>query len=288
MVISKSIGKKRQSTRKLAKRLTKAGYAISQTSVCKHLKTVVGAKAYKPRKEPKLTEKQRKARLKFARDRKGWTIEDWKCVLWSDESPFHIFHLPNSKNDIIWARNKDDIEPTPVIKHPPGLMVWGMMSHQALSELHIIPPGQMVNARYYVDEILAKTCLDAINRESATGDILTRRMVETPSKAIFMQDGAPSHTSNLAQSWCSENIAHFWKKEAWPGNSPDLNPIKNLWAILQVNVDELAPSTNRKQLEKSLKIGWSKISPEILHNLIAGMPDRMKKCIANKGYFIGK
>ena len=41
-----------------------------------------------------------------------------------------------------------------------------MISHRALSELHIIPQKQPVNAAYYRDNILGVTCLDAINRSS--------------------------------------------------------------------------------------------------------------------------
>ena len=51
-------------------------------------------------------------------------------------------------------------------------MVWGMMSHRALSELHIIPQKQSVNAAYYRDNILGVTCLDDNNRSSKTGSIV--------------------------------------------------------------------------------------------------------------------
>ena len=39
------------------------------------------------------------------------------------------------------------------------------MSHQALSELYILPPKQTLDASYYVSEILAKTCKDALKRK---------------------------------------------------------------------------------------------------------------------------
>ena len=35
-------------------------------------------------------------------------------------------------------------------------------------------------------------------------------------------------------------------------------------------------ATNIKMLENQVKLAWSRISPEILDNLISGMPERIK------------
>jgi hypothetical protein len=42
-------------------------------------------------KKPLISLKNRKARLAFAREHIGWTMEQWKRVLWSDESKFQMF-----------------------------------------------------------------------------------------------------------------------------------------------------------------------------------------------------
>jgi transposase len=43
------------------------------------------------RKKPYLTESHKQARLAWAKEHESWTVEDWKSVLWSDESPFTLF-----------------------------------------------------------------------------------------------------------------------------------------------------------------------------------------------------
>ena len=42
------------------------------------------------------------------------------------------------------------VQPIEIVKHPPKIQVWGMISYQAVSDLHKIDPGQTVTAEYYV------------------------------------------------------------------------------------------------------------------------------------------
>ena len=97
IVIGKSLGKKGQSTRKLAKRLTRHGYSTSHMTVQRHLRKNLHVVPYKLTKQPKLTPEQKKKRPKFALERKNWTVEDWQRVLWTDESPFEILYTISSK-----------------------------------------------------------------------------------------------------------------------------------------------------------------------------------------------
>ncbi|KAI6656095.1 hypothetical protein LOD99_1428 [Oopsacas minuta] len=129
------------------------------------------------------------------------------------------------------------------------------MSYRGLSELHFVPPKQTVNSQYYVEEILEKSYRLAVGRSKTAGSILTRKLLPNMSRAIFMQDGAPAHTASRTQEWCKNNMPTFWAKGEWPGNSPDLNTIENLWSILQEKLNEMKPSTNLNQLAENLKSG---------------------------------
>ena len=66
----------------------------NQTSVEVSTKTIQrrlrekGITWRKKSKKPYVSEKNRIARLKFAREHAGWNIEQWKRVVWSNESPF--------------------------------------------------------------------------------------------------------------------------------------------------------------------------------------------------------
>ena len=287
IVIAKSAFKRGHSTRKLSNKLSQRGHPVSKSSVHRYLRTCLGLKPLKSQLQPKLSPEQRRRRLEFAKQHSSWTIDDWRRVIFSDESPYQLHHPPNRQNDRVWAHGSSDVVPTETVKHPTKVIVWGAMSFRGLSDLHVVPRGQTVTASYYQDNILETALKSALSRTRENGPP-TRALHPDMSKVIFQQDGAPVHTAGTSQQWCEEHLSDFWRKEVWPPNSPDLSPIENLWAIVQNKMDEMPAATSRDGLVDSLKLAWRKIPRETLDNLISGMPERMQACVKERGGYIGK
>ncbi|KAI6649518.1 hypothetical protein LOD99_11883 [Oopsacas minuta] len=198
----------------------------------------------------------------------------------------YFISLPPESSNLV--RLHDKVPHYESVKFPGKLQVWGVMSYRALSELNIIPPGQTVTTEYYIEEILKKTLTSVMHRKSVTGSVLEKKMLPDMSKAIFQQDGASAHTSKKCQEWHKNNVCKFWEKSIWPANSPDLRPIENLWGILQTRLETMERPTNLIMLQKQLIQAWREITPETIDKLIAGMPNRINKCIQLKGGYIGK
>jgi len=75
---------------------------------------------------------------------------------------------------------------------------------------------------------------------------------------FFQQDNAPIHTAKDTKDWMSQKQVKVLSK--WPAQSPDLNPIENLWGELQRRVRKrnLRPA-NKHELYVALKEEWETI-----------------------------
>ncbi len=68
----------------------------------------------------------------------------------------------------------------------------------------------------------------------------------------------------------------------WPANSPDLNPIENLWGIVKRKMWYARPN-NAEELKATIRATWALITPEQCHRLIDSMPRRIAAVIQAKG-----
>ncbi|GFU39931.1 transposable element Tcb2 transposase [Trichonephila clavipes] len=96
-----------------------------------------------------------------------------------------------------------------------------------------------------------------------------------------MDDNARHHRANIVdESLQSEDITRM----DWPAYSPDLNPIKQVWDMLDRRIVALQHSpTCPPELLRTLLDEWCNIPQDQIDNLILSMPRHYKVCIASSG-----
>lgn len=75
----------------IAGMLREKGIELSASTVYRILKKA-GFRKTKPTRKPGLTKQMREDRLKWCLEHKDWTLEDWKNVIWSDETSVVLLH----------------------------------------------------------------------------------------------------------------------------------------------------------------------------------------------------
>lgn len=232
----------------------------------------IGLVAAVKKKKPALSDKNIRARLEFCRNHEHWTVDDWKRVIWSDETKINRFQSDGKA--YFWSRPHETIQKHHVkqtVKHGGGsLMVWGCFTWWHLGPIVRIN-GIMKKEDYL--QIIQSHLPDFVERSAYPED-----------EVIFQQDGDPKHTAKVVQNWLSGQKFHLMK---WPAQSPDLNPIENLWSILKRRLGQhnRAP-TSIEELWNRVKSEWEAIPSEFKENLVESMPKRMKSVIKNKGLWI--
>lgn len=204
------------------------------------------------------------------------TVKKLKKVFFTDEKIFYISPPVNSQNDRVWsAGRKRDVNPQRLLvqraKFSASVMVSAGVCYGGKGSLHFVAEKAKINADYYCNNLLPKLIEDC--KKMAQNDF------------IFQQDGAPAHTSRLAQDWLEQHCPDFIKKDEWPPNSPDLNPLDfHVWgAMLEKYRIHTPKPKNKAELKTVLQAIWDDLPQEPIDCAILSFRRRLQACIRAQG-----
>ncbi len=222
-------------------------------------------KLYCAKRKPYVNSVQKRRRLLWARRHLGWTITQWKRVLWSDESVFQVFFGRNGRRVLRTKEEKDHPDCyQQQVQKPGSVMVWGCVSALGKGNLHFC--DGTINAEKYI-EILEYNMLPS------------RRHLFQGRPCIFQQDNAKPHSAHITKSWLRRKRVRVLD---WPACSPDLSPIENVWRILKRKMRQRRPRTVA-HLKTCLQEEWDKITLETLHHLVSSVPKRLLSVVKRNG-----
>lgn len=218
-------------------------------------------------KKPFVNAANKIKRLTWAKNRKDWKNE-WENIIWSDESQFEVFKGDGKR--YVWRNAQEKYDPKcliPTFKSgQQSVMIWGCFTKNKLGPL--VRLEGRITANIYID-VLNNYLLPFINS------------LENKNNYIFQEDNAPIHKANAVKKWEVENKI---TSLPWPAQSPDLNPIENLWDELDRKVRKHKPlPKNQDDLWQILQNEWLKLDESIYKNLVNSMSRRIAAVIENKG-----
>jgi transposase len=202
-------------------------------------------------KKPLLTKKHKDARVKWATNHKNY---NWSTVIFSDEMSI----WKDRYSDKCWyIKGNQKIKET--TKHPIKVHMWGCITLGGFEVYHLFDDN--LNSNKYMD-------------------ILYEHLIPIyTSDFYFQQDNSPIHTAKNVNAFLTKfNI----KTIKFPPNSPDLNPIENLWNLIKQKLSKITNLTNENFREKIIECCKS-IDYSSIHNIISNMHVRVQKTIDNNG-----
>ncbi len=229
----------------------------------------MGYSSTRPHRVLLLSTKNRTRRIQFRQAHQNWTIEDWKNVVWSDESRFLLQHSDGRVR--IWHKEYESMDPSGLVSMVQaaggGVMVWGIFSWHTLGPL--LPIEHRLNATAYLSIVA-----DHVHPFMTT--------VYTSSDVYFQQDNTPCHKAQIISDCFFEHDNEFTLLK-WPPQSPDLNPKEHLWDVVEWEICIMdLQLKNLQQLHDVIMSVWTKISDKCFQHLVESMSRRIKAVLKAK------
>ena len=208
--------------------------------------------------KPLLRQNQVEKRLQWATEHKEY---DWDRIIFSDESSFWVGNTLKRA----WSEKGGNLIQRSV-KHPAKLHVWGCFSKLGFGKLIIF--SQNLDAQF-MRKIYQRGLLPSANMWYGKDN----------RNWCLQEDNDPKHRSRLCRAWKEENDVDVLD---WPSQSPDANPIENVWSIIKHRLRGKQICTI-EQLRRHIKRIWKALPLSYAEKLVESMPSRCDAIIKNGG-----
>jgi hypothetical protein len=219
-----------------------------------------------------LTDANKRIRVNFAKEQLQLRPrpEDWEGVIFSDETW--------ATNNPMWKKwltihDTEDPDAFALIRRKPhGWMFWGQFAGARKGAgFFWEKEWGGISAHKYIFFVLP----------------LVRCFFNSfPDISIYQQDNAPSHRAKITKAALGQMGIPIL---IWPANSPDLNPIENLWRFMKdwIESNYDIQSLTLPELRDAVLRAWEAIPNDMLLRLAHSMVKRLQKCIEKKGDVTG-
>ena len=197
-----------------------------------------------------------------------WSLRDWMPVLFTDESRYCLDFT--DRRAYVWRLPGERFHDSKMKEHDRygggSIMVWGGISRDGKTDLHVFQNGTLTGDRY-INEIL---------------DVYVKPYAGAVGENfILMDDNARPHRARSVERYLEHETI---ERLDWPSRSPDANPIEHVCNVLQTAISRrnVQPQSLR-ELGIALRDEWINLRQRDIRTLIRSMERRCQAIIRAHG-----
>jgi len=224
-------------------------------------------------------------RMAFARAHKN---TNWRTVVFSDRKKFLFWYPGTRVKTVVWGIKGTRPE-AKVASHPQAFNVYAALTPHGITDVHVVTGTSKHSSPYTNQQGKPARNITAGEYHSVLTDTLLPEGCKLMGGAlgsawIFQQDNDPTHRAapQIVQAYNKAHGSSISVLQNWPPNSPDLNPIENVWAIVQTRVNKSGPATFQ-DFQQAVIRELQGLSKQTISNLYASMKGRMEAVISREG-----
>jgi hypothetical protein len=287
------LGKPGSTAAGVAQQLHSEGYTAAvpaKSTVIKHAREVgeeIGVQlvVYRGRPARQLTASTKAKRLAFA------TVNihrPWHLVMFSDRKKF-MFRYPGTSYKVTaWGRKGCNRE-APCLSRPQCVNLYMGITRFGVSRCHIVAGTSKHKTKY-----CNKKGQQARNITSAEyADVMEHTLLpgaqglfsqQGISRGVLQMDNDPTHraAARAVEKFNKSGSTTISILPDWPPNSPDLNPIENVWGWVQGKVDAMACKSH-DEFKKAVLGTCQSVPKAMLARLVDSVHGRLAEVIASGG-----
>jgi transposase len=207
-----------------------------------------------------ITPSQAARRREFARNR---LHDEWKYALFVDEKTFQVGGSKHKSWQDPKARKTDKYK-----RHAPKIHVFGGIGLHFKTQL------------YFFEETLdADLYCKILNKRLPPAHAFNLHQRDR-NKWVLVQDNDPKHKSKKVEK-VLDRLAPDRLRD-WPSNSPDFNPIEDIWSELDYELQKTGPKDIVK-LKSALSKAWKNLDQTKVKSSIESLPRRLEECLKVNG-----